>query len=270
MTTKIRGPAHQLSSRNCRGVTSAAGRPRANAPAVHGPPGVVAGPALLTTIAGGYAPGSTRTAPPPPRSASAPCSSSSSPVPAPSPPAPPRTRTPARGPAPSTPASSRGGPGSATNCCSALAGGCTGPVTAAAAVLGCSGTTWARLLALAAGLALLLCASSSATPPRFSACSRRVAARSPPWSSGSPSLLTAPTRPRTRVRSVCARPSPRGAVLLTAAGATVPRKGLAVPRPGRERAPALPRTAPPRGPRPLRPRASAHRPTPVGAGPDGW
>ncbi|MEW2126953.1 type VII secretion integral membrane protein EccD [Streptomyces sp. NPDC127037] len=107
-----------------------------------------------------------------------------------------------------------------------LAGGCAGLAAAAAAVLGASGDPWARLLALAAGLALLLRA-------RLFRYTAQVVCLLAAGIGALAALVTGLALtgdgsgpvPHPRTLGLCAALA-AGAVLLTAAGATVPRKGL--------------------------------------------
>ncbi|SEC35835.1 type VII secretion integral membrane protein EccD [Streptomyces sp. 2131.1] len=104
-----------------------------------------------------------------------------------------------------------------------LAGGCAGLAAAAAAVLGASGDTWGRLLALAAGLALLLRA-------RLFRYTAQVVCLLVAGIGSLAALVTglalaAGPAPHPRTTALCAA-LVACAVLLTAAGATVPRKGL--------------------------------------------
>ncbi|MEU2024771.1 type VII secretion integral membrane protein EccD [Streptomyces sp. NPDC016469] len=107
-----------------------------------------------------------------------------------------------------------------------LAGGCAGLAGSAAAVLGVSGNTWARLLALAAGLALLLRARlfrytaqvACLLVAGIGALAAPVTGLALTAQRDDPALY-----PRTT--GLCAA-LVAGAVLLAAAGATVPRKGL--------------------------------------------
>ncbi|THA30506.1 type VII secretion integral membrane protein EccD [Streptomyces sp. A1277] len=107
-----------------------------------------------------------------------------------------------------------------------LAGGCAGLVTAAAAVLGCSGDTWGRLLALAAGLALLLRARLF----RYTAqvlCLLTAGIGALAALVAGLALTSHGAGPAAHLPAagMCAG-LVAGAVLLTAAGVTVPRKGL--------------------------------------------
>ncbi|THA59769.1 type VII secretion integral membrane protein EccD [Streptomyces sp. A0958] len=107
-----------------------------------------------------------------------------------------------------------------------LAGGCAGLVTAAAAVLGCSGTTWGRLLALAAGLALLLRARLFRyTAQVLCLLIAGTGALAAPVTGLALTRHGAGPAPDIRTIGLFAALA-AGAVLLTAAGATVPRKGL--------------------------------------------
>ncbi|NEC66515.1 type VII secretion integral membrane protein EccD [Streptomyces sp. SID9727] len=107
-----------------------------------------------------------------------------------------------------------------------LAGGCAGLAASAAAVLGASDNTWARLLALAAGLALLLRARlfrytaqvACLLVAGIGALAAPVTGLALTARGDDPALY-----PRTA--GLCAA-LVAGAVLLAAAGATVPRKGL--------------------------------------------
>ncbi|MFB8212200.1 type VII secretion integral membrane protein EccD [Streptomyces sp. NPDC056010] len=107
-----------------------------------------------------------------------------------------------------------------------LAGGCAGLAASAAAVLGASDNTWARLLALAAGLALLLRARlfrytaqvACLLVAGIGALAAPVTGLALTAQGDDPALY-----PRTT--GLCAA-LVVGALLLAAAGATVPRKGL--------------------------------------------
>ncbi|WP_406455479.1 type VII secretion integral membrane protein EccD [Streptomyces sp. NBC_00876] len=115
-----------------------------------------------------------------------------------------------------------------------LAGGCAAVVVAAAAVLGFSGNTWAQLLALAAGLALLLRARlfryTAQVVCVLAAGIGAVAllilglALNPP-ASPAPGGYGDGASPDIRTIWLCAAVA-AGAALLTAAGLSVPRKGL--------------------------------------------
>jgi len=107
-----------------------------------------------------------------------------------------------------------------------LAGGCAGQAAASAAVLGVSGDTWGRLLALAAGLALLLRA-------RLFRYTAQVVCLLVAGIGALAALVTGlalaahgdDPAPYPRTTALCAVLA-AGAVLLAAAGVTVPRKGL--------------------------------------------
>ncbi|GAA3018233.1 type VII secretion integral membrane protein EccD [Streptomyces drozdowiczii] len=107
-----------------------------------------------------------------------------------------------------------------------LAGGCAGLAAAAAAVAGVSGDTWGRLLALAAGLALLLRA-------RLFRYTAQVVCLLVAGTGTLAALVTGlalaahgdDPAPQPRTTALCAA-LVACAVLLAAAGATVPRKGL--------------------------------------------
>ncbi|MYS37611.1 type VII secretion integral membrane protein EccD [Streptomyces sp. KhCrAH-43] len=107
-----------------------------------------------------------------------------------------------------------------------LAGGCAGLAAVAAAVAGVSGDTWGRLLALAAGLALLLRA-------RLFRYTAQVVCLLVAGTGTLAALVTGlalavhgdDPAPQPRTTALCAA-LVACAVLLAAAGATVPRKGL--------------------------------------------
>ncbi|WP_405939135.1 type VII secretion integral membrane protein EccD [Streptomyces sp. NBC_00726] len=107
-----------------------------------------------------------------------------------------------------------------------LAGGCAGLAATASAVLGASDNTWARLLALAAGLALLLRARLF----RYTAQAgcllvAGIGALAAPVTGLALTARTDDPALYPRTTGLCAA-LVAGALLLAAAGATVPRKGL--------------------------------------------
>ncbi|MEU2249409.1 type VII secretion integral membrane protein EccD [Streptomyces sp. NPDC019224] len=107
-----------------------------------------------------------------------------------------------------------------------LAGGCAGLAAAAAAVLGASGDTWGRLLALTAGLALLLRARLFRyTAQVVCLLAAGIGALAALTTGLALAVHGAGPAPYPRTTGLCAVLA-AGAVLLTAAGASVPRKGL--------------------------------------------
>ncbi|MEV5605195.1 type VII secretion integral membrane protein EccD [Streptomyces sp. NPDC052299] len=107
-----------------------------------------------------------------------------------------------------------------------LAGGCAGLAAISAAVLGASDTTWARLLALAAGLALLLRARLFRYTAQV-ACLlvAGIGALAAPVIGLALGVQGGAPAPYPRTTGLCAA-LVAGALLLAAAGVTVPRKGL--------------------------------------------
>lgn len=107
-----------------------------------------------------------------------------------------------------------------------LAGGCAGLAAVSAAVLGASDTTWARLLALAAGLALLLRARLFRYTAQV-ACLlvAGIGALAAPVIGLALGVQGGDPAPYPRTTGLCAA-LVAGALLLAAAGVTVPRKGL--------------------------------------------
>ncbi|MGQ4488069.1 type VII secretion integral membrane protein EccD [Streptomyces sp. SAS_281] len=107
-----------------------------------------------------------------------------------------------------------------------LAGGCAGLAASAAVVLGASANTWARLLALAAALALLLRARLFRYTAQV-ACllAAGIGALAAPVTGLALTARGDDPALYPRTTGLCAA-LVVGAVLLAAAGATVPRKGL--------------------------------------------